>query len=236
MSKRAEIRRRREQKARQQRLMLIGGVALAAVLIAAWLIYPTLQPVGEIVAITPQAYPNADGSALGPTGAPVTVLVYSDFQCPNCRNFSNTVERQIIETYGGTGQVRLDYAHFIVIDGNVGGSESRQSAEASECAAEQGQFWNYHEILFANWAGEGVGAFSNRRLQAYAESIGLDMAAFNACFSSNRTAGVVTGDEAAARALGVNGTPTVFINGQVVPQTNVFDFEYYQQAIEAQVP
>jgi len=65
------------------------------------------------------------------------------------------VERQLIEQYVATGQVRLEYHHFIVVDGNVGGNESRHAAEASECANEQGRFWDYHAMLFANQEGEG---------------------------------------------------------------------------------
>lgn len=233
MSKREELRKRRQQQARQRQLLVIGAVAVVAVLVAAWLIWPTLQPVGEIVTAEPVTYPSPDGSALGPTTASVLIEVFSDFQCPNCLTFAEGVEKQIIDAYGGGGNVRLDYKHFIVIDGNVGGSESRQAAEASECAAQQNQFWPYHDIIFANHRGEGVGAYTNQRLVAMAETIGLDMDAFNACFNSNATAGLVTADEADGRARGVNGTPTVFINGVAVPQqaSSIFNFEYYQQRL-----
>lgn len=234
MSKREEMRRRRKAQSRRQQLTVLGVVGVVAVLVAAWLIWPTLQPVGEIATIEPKEYPLADGSALGPADAPVLIEVYSDFQCPNCRTFAQQVEGRLIETYGAGGQVRIDYKHFIVIDGNVGGSESRQAAEASECAAQQNQFWPYHEIVFANWRGEGVGAFSNQRLVAMAETIGLDMEAFNACFSGNATAGVVSDDHALGQSRGVNGTPTVFINGSMVPQQQnaIFNFDYFQQRID----
>jgi protein-disulfide isomerase len=131
------------------------------------------------------------------------------------------VERQIIDKFVSTGKVRYEYHHFIVIDGNAGGNESRRAAEASECAVEQNQFWNYHKILFANWRGEHVGAFTDKRLKAFAANIGLDTAKFNSCFDSNRYANAVAADEATARSLGVNATPSLFINGQQVPQNSV---------------
>jgi protein-disulfide isomerase len=238
MSKRDELRKRRQTQARQRQLLVIGAVAVVAVLAAAWLILPTLRPVGEISTVAPKEYPSPDGSALGPANAPVLVEVFSDFQCPNCLNFAQNVEPQLIDTYGATGNVRIDYKHFIVIDGNVGGTESRQSAEASECAAQQNKFWPYHDTLFANQRGEGSGAFTNQRLVAVAETVGLDMSAFNACFNSNATAGIVNTDQADGQARGVNGTPTVFINGAPVPQQQsaIFNFGYFQQVIDPLLP
>jgi protein-disulfide isomerase len=234
MSKREELRKRRQAQTRQRQLLVVGAVAVVAVLVAAWLILPTLQPVGEIVTVAAKEYPLAEGSALGPADAPALVEVFSDFQCPNCRQFAQSVETRLIDTYGPTGQVRIDYKHYIVIDGNVGGSESRQAAEASECAAQQNQFWPYHDILFANWRGEGVGSFTNQRLVAMAETIGLDMEAFNTCFNSNATSGIVSADQADGTVRGVNGTPTVFINGAAVPQqaNTIFSFEYFQQRLD----
>jgi protein-disulfide isomerase len=140
------------------------------------------------------------------------------------------VERQLIEQYVATGRVRFEYRHYIVIDGNVGGNESRRAAEASECANEQGQFWNYHAIVFANQNGEGRGAFNDRRLKAFAETLGLNTGAFNACFDSGRMAEAVRADERLARSLGVESTPTLFVNGQRI--NNPLNFAEIQQAIE----
>ncbi len=142
------------------------------------------------------------------------------------------MERQLIDQFVSTGQVRFEYHHYIVIDGNVGGNESRRAAEASECASEQNQFWNYNKILFTNQRGEHVGSFTDKRLKAFAETIGLDTGAFNRCFDSRRYATAVSTDEATARSLGVTGTPTLFINGQMVPQNSVFDLNYYRQVIQ----
>jgi len=141
------------------------------------------------------------------------------------------VERQIIDTYVATGQVRFEYRHYIVVDGNVGGSESRDAAEASQCANEQSEFWNYHKMVFANWNGEGEGAFAPRRLKAFADSIGLDAGTFNSCFDSGRYAAAVREDEQLARAMGVTSTPTIFVNNQRVQ--NPLDFSEFQRLIDA---
>jgi len=132
------------------------------------------------------------------------------------------VERQLIDEYVATGKARFEYHHYIVVDRIVGGNESQRAAEASECANEQGEFWNYHKMLFANWNGEGEGAFVDRRLKIFAETLGLDTQKFNQCFDSGRYAGEVRADTQLGQSLGVTGTPTVFVNGQKVETSQLF--------------
>lgn len=140
--------------------------------------------------------------------------------------------RRIKEEYIAAGKsVRFEYHHYIVIDGNLGGNESRRAAEASECAREQGRFWPYHAYLFANVLGERASSFTDPRLRAFAERVGLNLNQFNDCLNSGRFAAAVREDEALGRRLGVTGTPTVFVNGQQV--TNPIDFAEYQARIDA---
>jgi len=141
------------------------------------------------------------------------------------------VERQLIDEYVATGKARFEYHHYIVVDRIVGGNESQRAAEASECANEQGEFWNYHAMVFANWNGEGQGAFSDRRLKAFAEKLGLDTGEFNACFDSRRYASNVQADEALAQSLGVSGTPTLFVND--IRVQNPLNIEEYRALIPA---
>jgi protein-disulfide isomerase len=101
------------------------------------------------------------------------------------------------------------------------------------CAAEQGRFWDYHDILFANWNGENQGAFLDKRLVAFAEALGLDMAAFNACFEENRYKAEIDQDLALGDELGVSGTPTVFVNGKQLTPGFVPSFADIAQAVEA---
>ncbi len=83
------------------------------------------------------------------------------------------------------------------------------------CANEQGRFWDYHDMLFANWNGENQGAFADARLVAFADTLGLDMDAFNSCFDAQKYQDQVLSDTADGQALGVQGTPTLFVNDQM---------------------
>ncbi|MCS6911352.1 MAG: DsbA family protein [Anaerolineales bacterium] len=131
--------------------------------------------------------------------------------------FATGAGRRLKDEYINAGKsVRLEYYHFTVVDTIVGGNESRNAARAADCAAEQGRFWRYHDLLFANVQGEGVGSFRDARLRAMAEAAGLNLSEFNACYDSGRTAASVDADINRARTLGVTGTPTIFINGQRV--------------------
>jgi protein-disulfide isomerase len=236
-SKRQAVREKRKQQQRRQRLVIVLVVAGVALLVAAGLAYPSirnaLQPVGEIISITPQARPMVDGTALGDPNAPVRMDVYVDFQCPACRGYSDQIENQVVENYVTTGQVYYVFRHFPFLDDGVPSKESDQAANASMCASEQDQFWDYHDILFANWDGENKGAFSDNRLIAYAESLGLDMEAFNACFQENRYQEEIEADLAAGRRTNVQGTPSVFVQGQLITPGFVPSLSEISTAVEA---
>ncbi len=231
MSKRKELQVKRQQQARQQLVIIIGAVVLVAVAFIAYSIYISTRPIGDITPVARQEFPFPDGKALGQADAPVLVQIFSDFQCPYCGIYALEYERQLLDDYVATGQVRFEYRHYIVVDGNTGGSESRMAAEASECANEQGEFWNYHDFVFSNQNGEGQGAFSERRLKAFADLMGLDTDAFNTCFDTRRYAQEVLTDERLARSLGINSTPTMFVDGKVI--NNPLDYNEIQQAIAA---
>ena len=129
------------------------------------------------------------------------------------------------------GKVRFEYHHFIVVDGNTGGQESRRAAEASECANLQGKIWQYHDYLFNHQNGEGEGAFSDANLKSFAVTLGLDVTKFNTCFDTKATAQAVQQDEALARSIGASQTPTVLVNSKLVQDpTNMTQL---QQMIDA---
>jgi len=236
-TKRQSIREQRQKRKRQQRLYTILGIAGAALLIAALLIFQQIQennrPVGEIIEITPRSYPQPDGTALGDPDAPVVVEVWEDFQCPACKTYSEQVETQVIDNYVANGSVRYVYRHYPFLDDRSASKESDQSANASMCAAEQGKFWEYHEMLFANWNGENQGAFADNRLLAFAEFLGLDMNQFESCFEENRYKDQIQDDFRAGQQIGVQGTPSVFVNGQQVAPGFVPSYQQMQEAIEA---
>jgi protein-disulfide isomerase len=127
------------------------------------------------------------------------------------------------------------YRQYPFLDDAVAGKESDQAANASMCAAEQGRFWDYHDTLFANWNGENQGSFSDRRLIAFAETLGLTMDQFEKCFNANTYADEIDADITKATQLAVTGTPTVFVNGVVVKKGFVPSFDDMSSAIDAEL-
>jgi protein-disulfide isomerase len=103
------------------------------------------------------------------------------------------------------------------------------------CAADQNRFWDYHDILFANWNGENQGAFNDRRLVAFAENLNLDMEAFNQCFEANSHAEEINSDLEQGRSIGVTGTPSVFVNGRILTPGRVPSFSDISNAVEAEL-
>ena len=236
VSKRQERREKMQRQQQRQRLITIGLIALGAALVVFAVVAPQLAPVGEIVTVTPAALPNADGLSLGDPNAPVTIDVFEDFQCPACQRFTENTEPLVIENLVATGKARYVFHNYPFLDGNGAGSsgESDQAANASMCANEQDKFWEMHSSLYANWSGENQGAFSTRRLQAMAESIGLDMDAFDSCFSAKKYEAEIQADFNLGEQMGVSGTPTVFVNGRRVGQANtVASYPEIAEAVNA---
>lgn len=121
--------------------------------------------------------------------------------------------------------VRFGYWHFAFL-----GQESQWAAEASECAADQDAFWEYHDYLFENHGGENQGAFNQENLKRFAAELSLNTASFNECLDSGKYAQVVASQTVAAQQLGVRSTPSFLVNGQ--PIVGAQAYEVFQQVIE----
>ncbi|HEX8941467.1 MAG TPA: thioredoxin domain-containing protein [Candidatus Limnocylindrales bacterium] len=159
----------------------------------------------------------ADGRSLGPAGAPVQMVVWSDFQCPVCAEFARTAEPKLISDFVAAGTLRITYRDFIVIDSQVqGGHESRDAATAARCAGDQGKFWPFHDYLFANQYGENKGSFTRDKLLAIASAVGLDTASFTSCLDAGKAAAAVDAEAATGKAIPLDHTPTVMIAGKEV--------------------
>ncbi len=234
MSKRQAMRAKRERQAQIQRWGVIGIIVVGALLVAAALIYPNLKPVGEIAPVSSGERPMVKDNAMGDPNAPIKIEEFSDYQCPFCARFYEETEGQIADTYVADGSVYFVYRSF----GNFIGPESQAAAEAAYCAGDQNQYWEYHDILFANLTGENVGAFADRRLGAFAEALTLDMDAFNSCFDSNKYADRVEQDYQDGSAAGVTGTPafliTYTVNGEEKQRfiAGAYPFSEFQTQIE----
>ncbi len=154
----------------------------------------------------PEAFPKVqvsadDDSRIGPQNAAVTIIEFSDYQCIYCERAEATI-KQIISNYGN--DVKFVYRDFPLSFHQF----AQKAAEASECADEQGKFWQYHDKLFDNQQ-----ALNTSDLKQYAKEIGMDSVKFNECLDNSRMASEVQKDIEDGQSYGVSGTPTFFING-----------------------
>jgi protein-disulfide isomerase len=164
----------------------------------------------------------------GDPAAPITVIEFADFQCPYCGLFDREAARLIEEQYVVSGKVRFGYLHFIFL-----GPESQWAAEASECAADQERFWEYHDLLFASQQGENQGAFNKDKLKGFASLLGLDRTDFDRCLDSGKYAALAHGQTQALSTLGVESTPTFVVNGEVM--VGAQSFEPFKDLIEKEL-
>lgn len=210
MSKRQEFREKRRQDEKRNRLIWIGAITFLALVVAFFLIYPQIKPIAAIQPITPIARPSINRNSTGDPNAPVKLVVFSDYQCPFCKNFWKETEAQVIDAYVTPGKVQFTARSAgNWVSGNIGGGgvESQNSAMAAYCAADQNKFWEMNDALFTNVIGEEAGSFTTRRLQAIAQSVSLDMNTFNSCYSNNKYLNQVNQDFLDAQAANINGTP-----------------------------
>jgi protein-disulfide isomerase len=227
MAKRSAYREKHRQQQQRRRQTIIIIVIVAALAVAALLILPNYLPIGEIASVTPRPRPDAQGTTMGNPDAPVRIDVFEDFQCPSCRAFTENYEPQLIANDISSGRVYYVFRQWPFI-----GPESLQAANASMCANAQGRFWEYHDMLFANQTGENVGAFSDRRLVAFAEQLGLNMSDFNSCFKSNDYQAEIQNDYSEGKQMGVTGTPAVFVNGVQIAPGFIPSYDQIVQAID----
>jgi protein-disulfide isomerase len=176
---------------------------------------------------TPADVEIGDAFVLGDPDAPITIVEFTDFQCPYCsRHFQQTYP-QILEEYVDTGIVRYVFKDFPL---NSIHAQADEAAQAARCAGEQGAFHEMHDVLFQRqmaWSGQTPTAL----FVGYAEDIGLDSSAFEECLTSGKYADAVNADLDQGLQLGVTGTPAFFINGYLV--SGAQPYSLFQQAIES---
>jgi len=138
--------------------------------------------------------------------APVTVVVFADFECPHCRQEA-PVLRQAIDQF--RGRAKLVYKHF-PLSGHV---RAKAAAIATVAAMEQGKFWEMHDMVFENQT-----TLEDADLRRFAQKIGLDMARFDAAYKAKSGQQLVEEDRSEGEKLDISGTPAVFVNGRYMNQ------------------
>jgi protein-disulfide isomerase len=171
---------------------------------------------------SPVSIPSLEGDPiLGSPDAPVTIIEFSEFQCPFCGRYANETFPKIKEDYADTGKVKIVFKNFPLPSHD----KAQKAAEAGECALEQGKFWEYKEKLFQNQQ-----ALSVDDLKKHAQDLGLNIEQFNSCLDSGKFAAEVGDDLKEGQAAGVSGTPTFLINGEKL--LGAQPFSEFQRIIE----
>ncbi|MDX1688476.1 MAG: thioredoxin domain-containing protein [Candidatus Promineifilaceae bacterium] len=177
------------------------------------------QPTPEPAPSEPVDVPVGDAPSIGEPDAPVTIVEYTDYQCPYCsRHFQQTYP-QIVENYVETGVVRYVFKDFPLTSIHP---QAVEAAEAARCARDQGAFIEMHDMLFERqeaWAGNGN---ATEIFTGFAEELGLDGDAFTRCLESGEYEEAVMADLEEGTGLGVRGTPTFFINGRYMDGARPF--------------
>jgi protein-disulfide isomerase len=237
MSKRKELRERRRRERARNRLFVILLVGAGALFIIGALIYPSINNARvstiatqtaenatplPVITITPRTFNvPVDGVHLGDPNAPVKVDVYEDFRCSACLYYTQNYEPEVITNYVDTGKVYYTYHTFLVIDSNDGTDASYRAANAALCASEQGRFWDYHDILYANQVSESASLYTDARLVTMAQDINLDMTAFNQCYQAKKYASEIQNDIAKGVSLNLSGTPSILVDGKMASMNQV---------------
>lgn len=187
---------------------------------------PTRAPVSETVA--------EHNPFRGPEDAPVTIVEFSDYQCPFCARFHEETLEPLLEHYGDL--VRFVYREYPII----GGQSSANAGAAAQCAGLQGQYWAYTDLIWANQVSQQPRPLDNALLTEFAETVELDMDTFNACLADGTGFDLVVADFEAGRDFDFRATPSFFINGQPFTEgaaplarfIEVIDAELRAQGIE----
>jgi protein-disulfide isomerase len=205
-----------EENKTQMIIGFLGGVSIISVigLIILAVAFVNLRGSGSVSGVgkvidTVDLMSVSDGEHIrGNKNAPITIIEWSDFQCPFCQKFDSTTKR-ILDEYGDS--VRLVYRHFPLDSIHP---YARKSAEASECAGEQGKFWQYHDGLYAGQSSIQSGGV--QFLKNLATNLELNADKFNECLDSGKFADLVEQHYQAGISAGVTGTPGSFLNGKAL--------------------
>jgi protein-disulfide isomerase len=178
---------------------------------------------------TPQAVSTSDGVVLGKAGAKVTIELYEDMQCPVCQQFEANAG-SVVANAVANGNAVVHYHVISFLNHASANQYSSRAANAAYCAADAGQFKAYHDYLYQNQPAEGSAGPSDDDLVAAGAKVGITSSAFGSCVTSGKYNSFVNAITDQANKDGVNGTPTILVNGTEV---NTFSAAAMQQAISA---
>ena len=166
---------------------------------------------------------------MGDPNAPITILEWGDYQCTFCYKFHQNTLDVINEEFIKTGKVKLIFKDF-----PLNGPDSKLAAEASYCAHDQDKYWEYHDQLYKNWAGERTGWVTRESLSQFAESINLDVVKFNKCLDENKYKNKINTLYEFGNEIGIDATPSflVFTDERVIKIRGNQPLEVFLKTIE----
>jgi protein-disulfide isomerase len=225
--------------AMQKQFGIPVAIVLAGAIVAAALYFRPAAPgggapvaevspaptVGQVAGAKVDVAIEEDDIILGSERAPVTVVEFTDFECPFCKRHHETTFKQINEQYIKTGKVRYVVKHFPLPQLHA---RAEAAAAAAQCANEQGKAADYIDLLFANQK-----ELTDSHLIAYAQQVGMDEVVFKQCIGEEETREAVGADQQAGIAAGVTGTPGFVINGRTLDGAQ--PFAQFQAAIEEEL-
>ena len=224
-------------------LAIGAGIAVACIFCGVLMVNMINSETTPVLAETPQkqteitkiqslsVFTDNASPILGNPNAPITMVEFGDYQCTFCSKFFHETENSIITNYIKTGKVKVLFKDFIIL-----GQDSINAANAAHCANDQKLFWEYHSMLYNNWAGENTGWADLAHLHEFANTLGLDMDVFSTCMSDLKWNELVNLSSKDGQKLGVSGTPTFFVidqNNDVIKIVGAQHYDVFKQIFDS---
>ncbi len=199
--------------------LVLIGILVATVAVITGFAFVASQPAKSVSVET------GNVQFVGPKNAKVTVVEFSDFQCPVCEEFDRTVFPKLLQNY--QNKVKFVYKFFPLYEIH---SQAKISAQSAYCAGKQGKFWEYGNTLMNNaaeWEAD------ESKLADYANKLGLKISEFKSCQNSDEAKNSVQKDRSQGESLGVNATPTFFVNGEKL--VGLQNFDYWKNLLDSKL-
>ncbi len=224
-------------------LAIGAGIAVACIFCGVLMVNMINSETTPVLAETPQkqteitkiqslsVFTDNASPILGNPNAPITMVEFGDYQCTFCSKFFHETENSIITNYIKTGKVKILFKDYIIL-----GQDSINAANAAHCANDQKLFWEYHSMLYNNWAGENTGWADLAHLHEFANTLGLDMDVFSTCMSDLKWNELVNLSSKDGQKLGVSGTPTFFVidqNNDVIKIVGAQHYDVFKQIFDS---
>ena len=202
--------------------------AIAAIITTYYLLAPNETPQEE--KITTQSLIQNGSPIMGNPNASITIVEWGDYQCTFCYKFHQSSKDILIEEYVNTGRI-----NFVFRDFPLNGSDSVLAAQASYCADDQGKYWEYHDEIYKNWAGERTGWVTRQSLDQFANTVGLDLIQFSKCLDDKKYQQRVLENEKFGVKIGIKATPSflIFNNEKITKVEGNQPFSVFRQVIDA---